>query len=87
MEQKLYYSPDGKESRWYDSGKQPEGWTVEPVAEEIEGDVLPGDGDGTLKGYDPDDDQELEDLKAELAELEAEEAENGGSYQDPEAAA
>jgi hypothetical protein len=49
------FNKDG-EMKWFDGGKLPSGWSVEaPTQKEgVPGDVQPGEGDGTLKGSDPD---------------------------------
>jgi hypothetical protein len=59
----LLYSPDGKEEGWYMENEAPAGWSNQPPETEqpepagdpdpVEGDVQPGEGDGTLKGSDP----------------------------------
>ena len=77
-QRKLYlYSPDGKEEGWYMEDKAPAGWLKsDPNISK----VLPGDGDGTLKGSDPDeeleeDEETLEELQQQLDDLEEAEEE------------
>lgn len=49
----LLYSPDGKEENWFMEDEAPAGWVRHKPQVEYEGEVLPGGGDPTLKGYDP----------------------------------
>jgi len=54
--------------KWFDGGRLPAGWSHEDPTlkkESLPGDVQPGDGDGTLKGSDPDVDPDGEDFDAD----------------------
>ncbi len=49
------FDKDGN-AKWFDGSRLPEGWSYDdPTAknEAVPSDVQPGDGDGTLKGSDP----------------------------------
>ena len=68
-QKKVYlYSPDGKEERWVMEVDAPAGWLKSHPNE-----VQPGEGDGSLKGSDPEE-ETLEDLQNQLDELEEKEA-------------
>jgi len=88
-QKKVYlYSPDGKEEGWFMELEAPAGWLPSPPKELETSEVEPPEHTGGLTDVnDSGDDQELADLQRQLDDLEAKEAEDGGSYQDPEAAA
>lgn len=55
------------ESKWFDGSQLPEGWSLDDPTKEkeaIPGDVQPGDGDGTLKGSDPEPTKKKKKAKA-----------------------
>lgn len=81
------------EVKWFDGSRLPDGWSHEDPAlkkESLPGDVQPGDGDGTLKGYDPDVDPDGEGFDADkeaqdIADKEAKEAADAQELADKEA--